>query len=158
MRLANIALLLGALCGLAGCQSAAVETVTPTLLPTPAALSSPAGAAVPPREDPTPAEPQPETIGQPAAPATAQAGLERAQSAAQRIASRFLKVERDQVIVRGVKAVVWPDSGLGCGPVGGRKPVATPGYLAMVEAAGQVYAVHMAADGRGLVCLQPAQN
>lgn len=93
-----------------------------------------------------------------AAPATAEAGLERAQSAAQRIAARFFKVERDQAIVRGVKAVVWPDSGLGCSPVGGRKPVATPGYLAMVEVAGQVYAVHMTANGRGLVCLQPAQN
>lgn len=158
MRLANIALLLGALCWLVGCQPAPVQTMTPTLMPTPAAIVAPADANVPPREDPTPAEPQPETIGQPAAPATAQAGLERAQSAAQRIAARSLKVERDQVIVRGVKAVVWPDSGLGCGPVGGRRPVATPGYLAMVEVAGQVYAVHMAANGRGLVCLQPAQN
>lgn len=149
---------MGALCWLAGCQPAAVETVTPTLMPTPAAFNSPAGAAVPPREDPTPAEPQPETIGQPAAPATAEAGLERAKSAAQRIAARFFKVEPTAVVVRGAKAVVWPDSGLGCGPVGGRRPVATPGYLARVEVAGQVYAVHMADNGRGLVCLQPAQK
>lgn len=158
MRLAIFALAVGALCWLAGCQPTAVEIVTPTLMPTPAAVNSPVGAAVPPREDPTPAEPQPETIGQPAAPATAEAGLERAKSAAERIAARFFKVERDQATVRGVKAVVWPDAGLGCGPVGGRKSVATPGYLAMVEVGGQVYAVHMTANGRGLVCLQPAQN
>lgn len=127
----------------------------PTPSPAPAAVLTPASVAIPPRDDPTPAEPLPETIGRPATTATASAGEQRARSAAQRIAARSLKIETSAVVVRGIKAVEWPDSGLGCGP-SGRRPVATPGYLAMVEAAGQVYEVHMAANGRGIVCPQPA--
>jgi hypothetical protein len=157
VRLATLALILGVL---AGCQPipAAVEVVTPTLLPTPAAIPSPVGAAIPPRDDPTPAEPQPETIGQPVAPATSEAELQRAKSAAQRIAARFLKIARTEVSVRGVKAVVWPDASLGCGPSSSRRPVPTPGYLAVVEAGGQIYEVHMSERGGGVICPQPAQK
>lgn len=144
---------------LAGCQPvpAAVETMPLTPSPAPAAVLTPVSGAVPPRDDPTPAEPLPETIGRPPATASTGQAVQAMTQAAQRIVARFLKVQASDVVVRGIKAVVWPDSGLGCGPTE-RRPVSTPGYLAMVEAAGQVYEVHMAENGRGIICPKPAQK
>lgn len=60
--------------------------------------------------------------------------------------------------MRSIKAVVWQDAGLGCWPNDGRPPASTPGYLAMVEVAGQIYEVHMAESGRGLICPQAARK
>lgn len=158
---AFLGVMLGVLCVSIGCQP--VPVVAPSAPPTPLPGPSPtvslaASESVPSRDDPTPITSQPETIGMPAATATSEAGLQRARRAAQRIAARFFKIEASAVAVRGVKTVIWPDSSLACGPLAGQRPVSTPGYLAMVEVAGQVYAVHMTERGRGIVCLEPASE
>jgi len=73
--------------------------------------------------------------------------------AARRIAARQFRVEIENVILRGVKPVQWPDRSLGClGPSDEPVSGSLPGYLAVVEISGKSFAVHMDAQGRGIVC------
>lgn len=68
-----------------------------------------------------------------------------------------LGIEREALHIQSVEAVQWPDASLGCPqPDMVYAAVITPGYLVMVERAGELYAVHTdsSIDGVKIICTQ----
>ncbi|OQA44313.1 MAG: hypothetical protein BWY52_01650 [Chloroflexi bacterium ADurb.Bin325] len=63
-----------------------------------------------------------------------------------------LKVGEEEIAVRSVEAVDWPDASLGCAQPGRMyAQVITPGYRILLEAGGQVYEYH-ASQTRAVLC------
>lgn len=102
--------------------------------------------------------------GQAKAAATAQAiggtgaALEVARQAARAEGARALGVPPEQVTLDSVEAVQWSDASLGCAEAGKTyAAMLTPGFRAVVSAAGQRRQLHADTAGRVLVCASPTQ-
>lgn len=68
-----------------------------------------------------------------------------------------LGIESEALHIQSVEAVQWPDASLGCPqPDMVYAAVITPGYLVIVERAGELYAVHTdsSIDGVKIICAQ----
>lgn len=151
------ALLLGSACQAPPIPQQAADTIVPaTATPMKMKITPPSRPQMPPRDDPQYPEPPPQSLD-PLAPgdalAPAQVVSDQTKLAARRIAAEHSGVTVDEALLRGIKAVEWPDLTLGCvsgTPRSDSGPVA--GYFATVEIDGEVIAVHMNANGFGRVC------
>jgi CO/xanthine dehydrogenase Mo-binding subunit len=85
-------------------------------------------------------------------------GPERATELARQALAEELGISIEQIRVRTVVAVEWPDASLGC-PKKGQQylQVVTPGYRVLLEADGRTYAVHVAGN-RAVTCRASADE
>ena len=62
-------------------------------------------------------------------------------------------IAEPEIIVSEVKAVEWPDTGLGCPePYGTYQPQPTPGYRIILDAVSREYEYHADTTGRVVYC------
>jgi hypothetical protein len=80
------------------------------------------------------------------------AAAQMVEKAREHMAKKFA-ISVDQITVFSVQAMVWPDAGLGCPQQGvNYAQVETPGYLILLEAAGQTYNYHTDTAGTISLC------
>jgi hypothetical protein len=141
-------------------------------LPTAEMQDLPAGTPTRPADVRTrtspPSTPSPTTPGQGATPTpgpspgstvTLDAEAEEAVSTAKADLVKRLGVTEEEIVVRSVEAVEWPDASLGCPQPGIiYAQVVTPGFRVILEANGQTYDYHTDTGRLVILCAEDASS
>jgi len=146
---------------LSGCCVSPVA-VAPPYEPTPRATPSPDSGD----QSRSTATPTPSQTGEGQAPTptcTAEATwpyeARRAVELAKADLARRLEISVSEILVISVEAVDWPDTSLGCPEPGMMyAQVITPGYLIVLEAAGQTYEYHTDRSDQVVLCQTNGEN